>query len=316
MSTDEKVSENSRQSSLDQNNANTNAPKQILNPDQILGIIGGGEMARSIFFPLFRIGILDPSKVSVSGGTSLSRLQPWANFGCKTVLSNAQILRAANVVIWAVKPQIFRQVVLGAGEELGNESISQNILHISVLAGVTLEELCLTLKTLNGSGGVRVSRVMPNIGLRVKAGCAVYSMSLSCIKSDNDFVSSIFSSTGLCFEVQEPQINAFTALFGCGIAFMFPVLEAMSDGAVKMGIPRDVSLRIAAQTMKGAAELVLQENAHPALLKDAVCSSGGSTIAGIAALEKGGVRSTFIGAIEASTARGFELGRLNQTKKD
>jgi len=289
------------------------ASTKILQGDQIMGIIGGGEMARSIYFPLFSIGILDPTKVIVSGGTSLARLEQWAKFGCRTVLSNAQILKIASIVVWGVKPQQFKDVVQAAHDELGGTPVPNSILHISVLAGVTMEQLTENLKKLNGE---RVARVMPNIGLRVKAGCAVYSMSQQSTESDKSVVSNMFSSTGVCFEAQEPQINALTALFGCGIAFMFPVLEAMSDGAVKMGIPRDVSLRLAAQTMKGAAELVLQENRHPAVLKDSVCSAGGSTIAGIAALEKCGVRTAFISAIEASTKRGFELGQLNEPKKE
>lgn len=122
----------------------------------------------------------------------------------------------------------------------------------------------------------------------------------------------LLSSVGLCYEVPESEINAYCGLFSSGIGFMFPILEGLSDGAVKMGIPRDLSLQIAAQTMKGAAELILNDkNAHPGALKDSVCSPAGTTISGIAQIEKHGVRNALIQAIEAATTRGVELGKKN-----
>jgi pyrroline-5-carboxylate reductase len=130
-------------------------------------------------------------------------------------------------------------------------------------------------------------------------------------KEHKELLSSLLSSVGLTFEVDESQINAYCGLFSSGIGFMFPIIEGLSDGAVKMGLPRDLSLQIAAQTMKGAAELILGQsnNQHPGTLKDSVCSPGGTTIAGISKLEKFGVRSAMIEAVEASTLRGVELGK-------
>jgi len=131
-------------------------------------------------------------------------------------------------------------------------------------------------------------------------------------EADQKHLQELLSSVGLCYQVPESQINAYCGLFSSGIGFMFPILEGLSDGAVKMGIPRDLSLQIAAQTMKGAAELILDDKtSHPGVLKDSVCSPGGTTIAGIAQIEKHGVRNALIEAIGAATTRGEELGRKN-----
>ena len=124
-------------------------------------------------------------------------------------------------------------------------------------------------------------------------------------------IAELLTSNGIAYEVPETHINAYCGLFSSGIGFMFVILEAMSDGAVSMGIPRDLSLKIAAQTMKGAAEIVLtDENIHPAILKDSVCSPGGTTIAGVAEMERFGVRNGVISAIVAATRKGEELGKL------
>jgi pyrroline-5-carboxylate reductase len=188
-------------------------------------------------------------------------------------------------------------------------------LHVSVLAGITLESfkqrLTERLEVLpNSPYNLRCIRTMPNIAASVDSGCVVFTPEPDCLDDDRKFVQNFFGPTGIFFEVPETQMNAYSGLMGCGIGFMFPVIEALSDGAVKMGIPRATSLKLAAQVMKGAGELLLAENIHPGALKDRVCSPGGSTICGVAALEENRVRNAFIKAVEASTKRGEELGKL------
>jgi len=277
-----------------------------------LGFVGAGSMARAIGFPLIQRGILKPSQV-IASSPEESFLFPWEKLGCSTTPDNGKVIGTSDAVIWAVKPQIFPKAVEATTVASVPGHLSTKF-HISIMAGLPLDFFTETLtqhfSKMAGPKELRTARVMPNVGLTVNAGCSVYTMGKHSKEEDKTALAEIFGTSGLCYEVPESQINAYCGLFGSGIGFMFVVLEAMSDGAVKMGIPRDLSLKIAAQTMKGASEVYLSDvSVHPGTLKDSVCSPGGTTIAGVAEMEKRGVRSGIIGAIEAATLRGEELGR-------
>lgn len=161
------------------------------------------------------------------------------------------------------------------------ESTNKDVLIISIAAGVTLAELERDLPQR------RVVRIMPNTPCQVGEGASCYSLGQWANTYDREIVEVLFGAVGLIREVQEPLLNAVTGLSGSGPAFVYMFIEALADGGVRAGLTRDVALKLAAQTVKGAAEMVLTTGIHPAELKDQVCSPSGTTIAGCDELEKG-----------------------------
>lgn len=196
--------------------------------------------------------------------------------GIKTTKCNLELCKnAKDVVLLAVKPF----VVADACKDI--VKVDSNALIISIAAGVTLETL------QNQLPGRRVVRVMPNTPCLVGEAASGYAMGTLCNDSDREIVQRIFGSVGLAKEISEILLNAVTGLSGSGPAYVYQFIEALADGGVRSGLPRDVALQLAAQTVKGAAEMVLQTGTHPGQLKDNVTSPGGTTIAGVEALEKG-----------------------------
>ncbi|CAG7729324.1 unnamed protein product [Allacma fusca] len=276
-----------------------------------LGFIGAGQMAKAIGISLVKKEVLKPSQVIVSCPEE-HLLVPWRDIGCATTFDNGEVIETSENVIWATKPQFFARAAQQAGT-IKNPQLKP--FHISIMAGIPLATFTGTLLStiFSSRNQVGTARVMPNVGMKVGAGCAVYSMGEKASEEHEKTLTQFLSPISDCYKVPESQINAYCGLFASGIGFMFPILEAMSDGAVKMGIPRELSLKIAAQTMKGAAELILNDDhIHPGTLKDSVCSPGGTTIAGIAELEKFRIRHAFISAIVAATEKGEELGKIDE----
>jgi pyrroline-5-carboxylate reductase len=176
-------------------------------------------------------------------------------------------------------------------------------LIISIAAGVPLAKLTVGLKT------ERVARVMPNTPALVGKGASAYALASGASTADGQLVGQLLGAVGLAFLVDEKHLDAVTGLSGSGPAYVYVMIEALADGGVKMGLTRDVALALAAQTVRGSAEMVLTTGEHPAALKDKVASPGGTTIAGLAALEDRGLRSALIAAVEAATKRSIELGK-------
>ena len=176
-------------------------------------------------------------------------------------------------------------------------------LVISIAAGITLT-------ALEDSAGEndRVIRAMPNTPALVGKGAAGFCLGLRATREDAETARLLLGSTGLAVEVPERLMNAVTGLSGSGPAYIYLVIEALADGGVRMGIPRADAIRLAAQTVLGAAAMVMETGEHPAVLKDMVTSPGGTTIAGLAELERCGLRSAMIGAVTAATRRADELG--------
>lgn len=218
--------------------------------------------------------------------------------GARAVNDNRQVASAAEVLFLAVKPQQMSLVL----EELRGRLTNQHLV-ISIAAGVRLATLSQGL-----GPGPRLVRVMPNTPCLIGRGASAYCLGPGAEGADGELVGRLLSCIGRAFQVEEKLLDAVTGLSGSGPAFVFLMIEALSDGGVRMGLPRDVATCLAAQTVLGAAEMVLSGGEHPAVLKDRVASPGGTTIAGLQVLEAGAVRASLMAAVEAATRRSAELG--------
>jgi len=211
--------------------------------------------------------------------------------------SNAQAVASADIVILAVKPNC----IVDVAREIQSR-IKQRQLVISIAAGVSLEQLTTALKTH------RVVRVMPNTPCLIRQGALAYAQADAVTEEDLDVVDILLCAVGVPFNVSEHLLDAVTGLSGSGPAYVYLMIEALSDGGVRAGLGRDIATQLAAQTVLGAAQMVLETGTHPAVLKERVTSPGGTTIAGLEALERCGVRAGFMAAVAAATKRSLELG--------
>jgi len=209
------------------------------------------------------------------------------------------VLKGATIVILAVKPQVMAEVLASI-----SHAITSSPLIVSVAAGITIQKLAADLPT-----GTRIIRVMPNTPALIGKGASGLSSGAWSTPEDVQLVSALLQTTGIVEVVPESLLDAVTGLSGSGPAYVFQMIEALSDGGVKMGLPRAVATRLASQTVAGAAEMQLATGQHPAVLKDAVTSPGGTTIAGLHALESGGMRAALMSAVEASTLKSRQLGQ-------
>merc|ERR550517_565460 len=183
-------------------------------------------------------------------------------------------------------------------------------LWVSIMAGVTLFDLNAAVTPLQAQGAnCRIVRTIPNTPVKVGKGSVGVTYNDHCTEADKQLVSTMFSSVARCTEIPEKLQNAFAAMAGSGPAYIYQVIEALADGAVMMGLPRALATEQAAAMVEGAAGMVLVGDKHPALLKDEVCSPGGSTIRGVQKLEQGGLRAAFMGAVQAAAERNEELGK-------
>lgn len=212
---------------------------------------------------------------------------------------NAAVVARSSVLVLAVKPQSMSGVLA----EL-RPLLNPSQLVVSIAAGVTLSALSAGL-----GEQVRIVRVMPNTPCLVGQGASAFAVGSTATAADADFTQSLLATVGQAVQVPEVLLDAVTGLSGSGPAYAFEMIEALSDGGVCAGLPRDVATRLAAQTLLGAAQMVLSTGQHPGALKDAVASPGGTTIAGLLELERGGLRGTLMNAVVAATRRSQELGR-------
>eukprot|EP00668_Euglena_longa_P028803 GGOE01036130.1.p1 GENE.GGOE01036130.1~~GGOE01036130.1.p1 ORF type:complete len:283 (+),score=91.59 GGOE01036130.1:23-850(+) len=229
----------------------------------------------------------------------LTRLQKELKINVCT--NNVEVVSNVDIVILAVKPNMVA-TVLG---ELYTVLSSKHLL-VSICAGVTLATLVECAHA--SQNGTRVVRVMPNTPCMVGVSASAFALGLNASKDDAATVKGLFESVGLAFDLEEKLLDAVTGLSGSGPAYVYMFIEALADGGVKAGLPRNVAQTLAAQTVKGAAEMVLMTGKHPGQLKDAVCSPGGTTIEGVSALENGGLRAACINAVYNASARSAALG--------
>ena len=263
---------------------------------QPVGFIGAGNMAEAIVSGLLRKALISPRDISVCDIKPERAGHMRDAYGVEVAKGAREIVQARDTIILAVKPDQINQVLSELTIELTGKLI------VSIAAGITLGNMLDVL-----GKDARIVRVMPNTPCLVLEGASVMAATSSCTVQDRAIVMEIFSSVGLCLEMEEKFINAVTALSGSGPAFCFLFLEALSDGAVKAGLPRDIALRLAAATMRGAATMVLDLGRHPGQLKDMVTSPSGTTIEGIAVLEAKGFRSAVMDAVNASYRKAENL---------
>ena len=263
-----------------------------------LAIIGSGAMGTAFAGGVISAGIFSPENV-VMADIDDAKLQGVAsNLHVATTSDNSAAAREASVVLIAVKPPIVRSVIRDISEVLTGHQ-----LVISIAAGVKLDTIESELPT-----GTAVIRAMPNTPCLIGAGAIGFSRGKSATDEHVATAKRIFDAVGISFEVSESLLNAVTGLSGSGPAYIYMLIEALSDGGVLVGLPREIATQLASQTVMGAARMVIDLKEHPARLKDQVASPGGTTMAGIDALERAGFRSAIIEAIKAATQRAEELG--------
>jgi pyrroline-5-carboxylate reductase len=265
-----------------------------------LGIIGGGVMAEAILGRLLAKNIYSPESVLVSEPQP-QRRNFWVNtYGVRVSEDNREAAIASDVLLLAIKPQTLEQVVTNL---LG---ISEKPLVISILAGVTLHRLEM------GFPDRPVIRTMPNTPATVGQAITAIATGRRVEPEHLAVARDIFAAVGEVVEVPEALMDAVTGLSGSGPAFVSLMVEALSDGGVAAGLPREIASQLALQTVLGTATLLKESQLHPAELKDRVTSPGGTTIAGVKQLEKGAFRGTIIEAVVAAYQRSKELGRASE----
>ncbi len=262
-----------------------------------LGFLGCGKMATALIG-----GVLD-AKVCDAADLLVNDCHPAAvdalvkKTGVTPVADKGELATRADALLLCVKPADALDALGGMQSALSGKAV------ISIVAG-------LSIRQLEDAAGAhaRVIRVMPNTPALIGKGAAAFARGSSATAQDAGLVKDIFSAVGEAVEVKESLLDAVTGLSGSGPAYVYLVIEALADGGVRMGLPRDLALQLAAQTVAGAAAMVQETGLHPAVLKDQVTSPAGTTIAGLERLEAEAVRSAFIGAVRAATERSRELG--------
>ncbi|MDY0386525.1 MAG: pyrroline-5-carboxylate reductase [Methanolobus sp.] len=264
-----------------------------------LGFIGTGKMGSALIYGICNAGLFSPSNVYASDlyEPSLDALKQ--NAGINVSTDNKVTVVNSDVIVLAVKPQILRKVMASIKDD-----ITEDKLIISIAAGVKLDDI---EKEFNE--GTRVVRVMPNIAATVAEAASAITQGKNASKEDAEDALAIFRSVGSAIQVSENLMDAVTGLSGSGPAYIFPIIEAMADGAVYEGLDRASALILAAQTVIGAAKMVLDTGMHPGELKDMVTSPAGTTIRGVRVLEESGVRAAFMNAVIESSVRSKELAK-------
>lgn len=264
-----------------------------------LAMIGGGVMGEAILSRLLSQGVYTPQEVLVSEPNGERRDFLTSTYNIKVTSDNKATLQASEVILLAIKPQILDLVV----PNLDIFNSDCQALIISILAGVTLSRL------ENAFPSQPVIRVMPNTPATVGAAMTAIASGQLATSTHINLAKSIFAAVGEVVEVPEYMMDAVTGLSGSGPAFVALMIEALSDGGVASGLPRAIATKLAIQTVLGTAQLLQQTNLHPGQLKDQVTSPGGTTIAGVATLEKLGFRSAVIEAVKSAYQRSQELGQ-------
>lgn len=262
------------------------------------GIIGGGNMAEAMIKGFIKGGI-SPDSITVAEPFAERREFLAGRHAVRVSPDNSTVAAGCSLLLIAVKPQMADTVIAGF-----SGAVTAETLIISIMAGVS----CTSIEALFPIP-VRVVRAMPNTPALALQGASAIAAGSNVRPGDMETASTMFSMIGKCWQVEEKLIDAVTGLSGSGPAYVLTFIEALSDAGVKNGLPRDIASGLALQTVYGTACLLNETGEHPALLREKVTSPGGTTIAGLQALEVGGFRGTVMKGVEAAVLRSMELGK-------
>ena len=263
-----------------------------------IGFLGGGNMAAALIRGLLHSETMTADQIRASDVKAERLAELREKHGIQTSLDNDEIVRWADIIVIAVKPQIVDRILAPIGA-----AMSPDDLVISIAAGVPIEAFESRLPK-----GARVIRSMPNTAAMALAAATAIAPGAHATEDDVATAKALFEAVGRCVVLDESLLDAVTGLSGSGPAYVMLMIEALADGGVKVGLGRDTALLLAAQTVYGAAKLQLETGEHPGRLKDMVTSPGGTAIAGLHTLESGGLRRTLIDAVEVASNRSAELG--------
>jgi pyrroline-5-carboxylate reductase len=269
--------------------------------NKTIGFIGAGNMAETLLGGLISSKQSKPDHIICSDIRQSRLVELAKQYGIQTTTDNKAVVKASEIIIYSVKPQIIAEVFKETADIL---DLSKLI--ISIAAGVPMAAIESLLKK-----DLRFIRSMPNVCVAVKEGATAIAAGAHAKAEDIDMAMAIFNSVGRCIFLKENHLlDAVTGLSGSGPAYIFMILDALADAGVKMGLSREDARELSSQTVLGAAKMLLETNIHPGQLKDMVTSPGGTAIAGLHTLEKGGIRATLINGVEAATLRSKELGDI------
>jgi pyrroline-5-carboxylate reductase len=267
--------------------------------DKKIGFIGCGNMGGAL--AIAAANSVGASNIYVSDADN-GKAKDFADKNSVNVITVKEVAEKCDVIFLGVKPQVLKSVC----SELAPifKARKDHFVIVSMAAGVKLcdlEEMC--------EGDFPIIRIMPNIPASVGAGMILYTGNKNVTDEDFSEFTKSLEKAGMLDKIEEAKIDAASAISGCGPAFVFMFIEALADGGVKCGLPREKALLYAAETLFGSAKMVLETNEHPGKLKDAVCSPAGSTIEGVNALENGSFRADVMNAVDKAYKRTVELGK-------
>jgi pyrroline-5-carboxylate reductase len=262
------------------------------------GFLGFGKMASALMQGMLQAGACKPEDIFVINRHPETIKAEVEQSGVTLATTPKRLVQQADTIVLGTKPGDSIQLLRDVRQDLDGK------LLISVAAGVTLQ-------TLQEAGGhrTRVIRAMPNTPSLVKKGATAYALGDHATAADAEIADKMFSAVGSVFRVRETSLNAVTGLSGSGPAYVFIFVEALADGGVMMGLPREIALELAIQTVLGSAQMIRETKLHPAELREMVASPGGTTMAGIETLEARGLRYTIMSAVRSASERARELGR-------
>ena len=268
-----------------------------------LGIIGVGKIGSALISRFITSKIIDRSQIIVYDIDDSKLNERSKEFNIECAENNLTLVKSAKYVLIAVIPQVIDKV-LG---EIASEVTEQHTI-VSIAAGVSINHIKKFI-----TKDVGIIRIMTNTPALVGAAATALSSNKDIKEDEVEYVKNLFNSVGIVVELDESLLDAVTGLSGSGPAYIFIMIEALADGGVKMGIPRDISQKLAAQTLLGSAKLLLETNKHPGELKDMVATPGGTTITAIHEIESAKLRATLIRAVEAATIKSKSL---NSSKEE
>lgn len=259
-----------------------------------LGFIGAGKMAESIARSVVNSGVISPRRIRTAHLDANSR-KTFESFGVSVYDNDKQVVEGSDVVVFSVEPQIVNEVVKQLRPQL------QKKLLVSVVSGTKLKDL------QEWAGHGRFIRVMSNTPAAVGEASSVIGLGEAVTEEDAELISKLFGAIGKVWTANEKLFDAVTGLSDCGPAYMFLAIEALADGGVAAGLPRELAMDLASQTVLGAATMAIKSDKHPGELKDDIANHAGTTTTGIHELEKSGFRGILMNAVVAAAKRSKEL---------